>query len=88
MEKGLNLVMQDLIGRLCGCYQADLGGHCSILFGRRDEEGEPYAFDAEDMGKAEYMCKYLQDLEHLVKELFEDMRDELFRNDELCSRLK
>ena len=65
-----------------------MGGHYSIFFGRRDAEGEPYAFEATDRGKAEYVCKYLQDLEYLVKELVEDRRDELFKNDELCSRLK
>ena len=59
MEKGLNLVMQDLIGRLCGRYHSELSGHYSILFGRRDAEGEPYAFEAADRGKAEYVCKYL-----------------------------
>ena len=63
MEKGLNLVMQDLIGRLCGRYHAELGGHYSILFGRCDAEGEPYAFEAADRGKTEYVCKYLRDLE-------------------------
>ena len=88
MEKGLNIIMQDLIGRLCGRYYKELGGHYSILFGRRDEEGEPYAFDAEDRGKAEFVCRYLQDLEHHVKELFEDRSEELFKNDELCARLQ
>ena len=80
--------MQDLIGRLCGRYHAELGGHYSILFGRRDAEGEPYAFEAADRGKVEYVCKYLQDLEYLVKELVEDRHDELIKNDELCSQLK
>ena len=87
MEKGLSLVMQDLIEHLCGCYHAELGGHYSILFGRHDEEGEPYAFDAEGRGKAEYVCRYLQNMGHHVKELFEDRHEELFKNDELCSQL-
>ena len=80
--------MQDLIGRLCGRYHTELSGHYSILFGRRNEAGEPYAFEAADRGKAEYVCKYLHDLEYLVTELHEDRRDELFKNDELCSWLK
>ena len=85
MEKGLNLVMQDLIGCLFGRYHAELGGHYSIIFGIRDEEGEPYAYEAADRGKAEYVCKYLQDLEYQMKELFEVRHEELFKNDELCS---
>ena len=84
MEKGINIIMQDLIGSLYGQYHDELGGHYSILFGRRDEEGEPYAYEAADRGKAEYACKYLQDLEYFVTELHEDRRDELFKNDELC----
>ena len=88
MEKGINLIVQDLIGRLCGWYHTELSGHYSILVGRRNEVGEPYAFEAADRGEAEYVCKYLQDLEYLVTELHEDRHDKLFKNDELCSRLK
>ena len=88
MEKGINLVMQDWIGCLCGRYYTELSDHYSILFGRRDVAEEPYAFEVADRGKTEYVYKYLQELEYLVKELHEDRRDELFKNDELWSRLK
>ena len=88
IEKGINLVMQDWIGCLCGRYYTELSDHYSILFGRRDVEGEPYDFEAAYRGKAEYVCKYLQDLEYLVTELHEDRRDELFKTNELCSLLK
>lgn len=88
MEKGLNVIIQDLIGRLCGRYYQELGGHYSILFGRRDEEGEPYDFDTKDRGKAESLGKYCQDLEHLVHELFHDNYEELYKNDELCAQVQ
>jgi hypothetical protein len=88
MIKGLDLVMQDLIGRLCGRHSAELKGHYSIFFGRRNEEGEPYLFEAGDRGKAKPLCLYFQDLEVLITELFEDRRTELLKNDELCALLK
>ena len=62
MEKGINLIMQDLIARLCGRYHTELSGHYSILFGRCNEAGEHYSFEAAYRGKAEYVCKYLHDL--------------------------
>ena len=74
--------------RLCGRYHPKLGGHYTILFGRRNEAGEPYYYEAGDRGKAEFMCKYLQDLEFLVTELHEDRRDKLIKKDELCSQIK
>ena len=58
-ERGINLVMQELIARLCGRYHSKLGGHYTILFGRRNEAGEPYYFEAGDRGKVEFVCKYL-----------------------------
>ena len=59
MEKGINLIMQDFIARLCGRYHTELSGHYSILFGRHNTAGEPYAFEAADMGKGEYVSQYL-----------------------------
>ena len=88
MERGINLVMQELIARLCGWYHSKLGGHYTILFGRRNKAGEPYYFEAGDRGKAEFMCKYLQDLEFLVTELHEDRHDKLIKNDEFSSQMK
>ena len=73
---------------LCGRYHPKLGGHYTILFGRRNEAGEPYYFETGDRGKVEFVCKYLQDMEFLVTELHEDRRDELIKNDELCSQIK
>ena len=35
-DKRLNLVMQDLIVRICGRYSLELRGHYSIFFGRRN----------------------------------------------------
>ena len=88
MERGINLATQELIARLCGRYHTQLDGHYTILFGRRNEAGEPYYFESDERGKVEFVCKYLQDMEFLVTELHEDRRDELIRNDELCSRVK
>ena len=87
-DKGLNLVMQDLIGRLCGRYNLELRGHYSIFFGRRNEDGEPYLYDVGERGKAKPLSLYFQELEILVTELYEDRRTELLKNDELCALLK
>ena len=87
-DKGLNLVMQDLIGRLCGRYSLELRGHYSIFFGRRNEDGEPYLYDVGERGKAKPLSLYFQELEILVTELYEDRRTELLKNDELCALLK
>ena len=88
-DKGLNLVMQDLIGRLCGRYNTELRGHYSIFFGRRNEDGEPYLYDVGERGKAKPLCLYyFQELEILVTELYEDRRTEVLKNDELCALLK
>ena len=78
-DKGLNLVMHDLIGRLCGRYNTELKGHYSIFFGRRNKDGEPYLFDVGDRGKAKPLSLYFQELEILVTELYEDRRTELLR---------
>lgn len=88
MERGINLATQELIARLCGRYHTQLDGHYTILFGRRNEAGEPYYFQSEERGKEELVCRYLQDLEFLVTELHEDRRSELLRNDELNAHVK
>ena len=88
MEKVLNLIMQDLIGRLCGCHYKELRGHYSHVFGRRSKDGEPYDFDADDKGKIKPLCRYLQDLENHLKDLQDDGRSELLKNDELCAQLE
>ena len=36
-EKGINIAMQELIGRLCGRHTPELKMHYSYSFGRRDE---------------------------------------------------
>ena len=89
MEKGLNIVIQELIGRLCGRHYRELKGHYFRLLGRRAEDGEPYDFiDAEDKEKFKPFPRYSQDLEILLYDLHEDRRSELFKNDELCAQLK
>ena len=71
-EKGLDLIMQDLIARLCGRHSKELKGHYSYFFGRRSEDGEPYYIDAKDKKMAKPVCSYLQDLEILLNDLHED----------------
>ena len=87
-EKGLDLIMQDLIARLCGRHSKELKGHYSYFFGRRSEDGEPYYIDAKDKKMAKPVCSYLQDLEILLNDTHEDRRAELLKNDELCAQLK
>lgn len=88
MEKGLNLIIQDLIARLCGRHHRELRGHYFHHFGRRSEAGEPYDIDVEDRCKFKPVCRYLQDLENHLNDLHEDRRSELLKNDELCAQLK
>ena len=42
--KGINVAMQELIGRLCGRHYPELKRHYTFSFGRRDEEGLAYEF--------------------------------------------
>ena len=89
MEKGLNIVIQDLIGRLCGRHYYEMKGHYFRFIVRHAEDGEPYDFiDAEDKEKFKPFSRCAQDLEILLYDLHEDRRSELFKNDELCAQLK
>ena len=47
MEKGVNVAMQELIGRLCGKYHQELKDHFLHELGRRDENGHPLLTDEE-----------------------------------------
>src|SRR3954462_1845916 len=44
-EKGLDVVMQELLGRLVGRHSTDLRGLYFHPFGRRDEQGEAVEYD-------------------------------------------
>ena len=88
IERGIDVVMQYTIGRLCGRYFKELEGHYSLPFGRRNEDGYPCCYGTEDMGKDEFVSDYLQGLELLVYELYFDSFEELYKNDEMCAQVK
>src|SRR5664279_792114 len=87
-EKGLNIVIQELIGRLCGQHHRELKNYYSHFLGRRDENGNPYILDKETKHKFNPLHQYLQDLENHLKDLEDDRRSELLKNDELRAQLK
>lgn len=64
LEKGLNLVTQELIGRLCGQYQEELKNHYFSILGKHDEDGIPFLVNEEDKNKPDPLHPYLQDLEN------------------------
>jgi hypothetical protein len=88
LEKGLNLVTQELIGRLCLQYQEELKDHYFAHLGQRDEHGIPYCVSEEDKNKPEALYPYLQDLELHLWQLEEDRRNELLKNDEIMAQVK
>ncbi|XP_071684730.1 uncharacterized protein [Lolium perenne] len=88
MEKGLSIVMQELIGRLCGRHSTELKGHYSFLFGRRDEKGVPIELSEAGRKVVKRQRLHFQDLENHINTLEEESCFELLRNDELCGQLK
>ena len=66
----------------------ELEGHYSFLFGRRDDEGSPFCYGTENMGKDEFVSDYFQGLELLVHALYFDTSEELHKNDELCAQVQ
>src|SRR3954470_10451408 len=78
-ERGLEVVMQDLIGRLLGRHSRQVRGTHFHVFGRRDEDGE--SIDFEDT--AEPIHLYLQDLEALIRHVDSDRTNVMLNNDEL-----
>ena len=86
MEKGLNVPMQELIGRLCGKHHQELKDHFSFELGRRDENGHPHLIDEE--AKRSPLVWYLLDLEHHLKDLEDDRIFELLDNDDLLGQIK
>src|SRR3954470_4562566 len=61
-ERGLEVVMQDLLGSLLGRHSRELRGTHFHAFGRRDEEGEAIEFEDAARETAEPIRLYLQDL--------------------------
>jgi hypothetical protein len=88
MERGIDIIMQHVIACLCGRYSNELEGHYSFPFGRRDDEGSPFCYGTENMGKDEFVSDYFQGLELLVHDLYFDTSEELHKNDELCAQVQ
>lgn len=87
-DKGINIAMQELIGRLCGRHYLELKTHYSHSFGRRDESGEPFEFADGTKETLRPVRQYFQDLETLIRDLDTARTDELLSNDELRAQLK
>jgi DNA repair exonuclease SbcCD ATPase subunit len=88
MENALDIVMQELIGCLCGCHFWELKNHFSYPFGRRYDDGEALDFEKEDRRTVKHQQLYYQDLENHINELEACRYTELMKNDELRAQLK
>src|SRR3954465_606495 len=82
-EKGLDVVMQELLGRLCGPHTTELRGLYFHPFGRRDEEGEALVYEGATRETIAPVRLYLQDLEVLIRHLDTDRTNVILSNDEL-----
>src|SRR4051812_11116184 len=88
LERGLDITMQELIGRLCGRHSTEIKNHYFHFFGRRDEDGEPIVLDEDTKEAIKPVRHYLQDLESLIRHLDTDRTNVMLSNDELCVQLK
>src|SRR3954469_20877485 len=66
-EKGLDVVMRELLGRLVGRHSRELRGLYFHPFGRRNEEGEAIEYEHPARETMELIRLYLQHLEDLIK---------------------
>src|SRR3954465_11907763 len=87
-ERGLEVVMQDLIGRLLGRHSRQVRGTHFHVFERRDEEGESIDFEDDSRDAAEPIRLYLQDLESLIRHVDTDRTNVMLSNDELQVQLR
>ena len=74
-ERGLDVVMQELLGRLVGRHSTELRGLYFHPFGRRDKQGEAVEYDDATRETIEPVRLYLQDLEGLIRHLDKEMED-------------
>src|SRR3954468_8846503 len=82
-ERGLEVVMQDLIGRLLGRHSRQVRGTHFHAFGRCDEDGEAIDFEDTSRETTEPIRLYLQDLEVLLRHVATYWTHIMLRNDEL-----
>src|SRR3954471_11083704 len=87
-ERGMEVVMQDLIGRLLGRHSRHVRGTHFHVFGRRDEDGESIDFEDDSRDAAEPIRLYLQDLESLIRHVDTDRTNVMLSNDELQVQLR
>ena len=82
-DKCLDVVMQELLGRLVGRHSTELRGLYFHPFGRRNEEGEAIEYEDAARETMEPIRLYLQDLEGLIRNLDTDRTNVMLSNDEL-----
>src|SRR3954469_11709099 len=87
-ERGMEVVKQDLIGRLLGRHSRQVRGTHFHVFGRRDDDGESIDFEDDSRDAAEPIRLYLQDLESLIRHLDTDSTNVMLSNDELQVQLR
>src|SRR3954466_432252 len=87
-KRGLEVVMQDLIGRLLGRHSRQVRGAHFHTFGRRDEDGEAIDFEDTSRETTEPIRLYLQDIEVLLRHIDTDRTNVMLSNDELQVQLR
>src|SRR3954465_2905478 len=86
-ERGLEVVMKDLIGGLLGRHSQEVRGTHFHTFGRRDDDGEAIDFEDTSRETAEPIRLSLQDLEVLLRHIDTDRINVMLSNDELQVQL-
>ena len=79
-ERGLEVVMQDFIGRLLGRHSRQVRGTHFHAFGTRDEDGEAFDFEDTSRETVEPIRLYLQDLESLIRHVHTDRTNVMLNN--------
>src|SRR3954463_3809118 len=87
-ERGMEVVMQDLIGRLLGRHSRQVRGTHFHTFGRHDEDGEAIDFEDTSRETAEMIRLYFQYLEVLLRHVDTDRTNVMLSNDELQVQLR
>src|SRR3954467_15318533 len=87
-EKGLDVVMKGLLGRLVGRHSTELRGLYFHPFGRRNEEGEAIEYEDATRETMEPIRLYLQDIEGLIRHLDTDRTNVMLSNDEIQVQLR
>jgi hypothetical protein len=81
---GAQLLMQELIARLCGHHFSELQNHYSHSYGQCDEEGMVIGLTDSEQDP---MRTHLAELEYLVRDIDVERYNELFNNNELRAQL-